>query len=724
MLERIKNLFTRKPAEQEIEVNVKFTPATNNDVGYDGIGIPKPRNEFHFADAATHIQWVYTANTIRSEAAAMLPIIVYKKNDKKKIAITDDNVYPYKLISNPNPFTSTMELMQAIFGSLGEAGNAYMVVDQDDDRLWCLHPRDVSIIADKKNFIKGYVWRPLSGDVVFFKPEQIVHIKTYNPMSYFYGLSPIEACWAEVTQINSDELFWQAFWKEGGRLYGIFQTEGSIDKDTLERLKNQMKAQYGGATKMAANIVIDKGLKFQQIGVSQKDGQLIDKYKLNRDQILAAFKVPPALAGVMEYSNYSNVEAQERIFYQTSIMPMIKLVEGSLNNHPVMSKGGTLVYEFDISGIAALKEDEKDLAITGKILIESGQWTANEVRQKFWNMPLLADGNVLKPLATVPDTFSIANSLRGEHEVKEIDTLELEYKLLDDEIKKKELKALPEVNIPRKPPTSTRTKEVRDEVAKSYDSKLTPHDDKLAGQMRKVFESQKNTVLNNVRSHLKNHGTAYFKKGQEDDLLTGVSDYTKAIVAILQGSYADVIKDMGPDMQAQIQKLLSDGKEAAWDFSDPRVERFIKQRSESVAGLINDTTTQDLRDQIAFLFENGGGDLRTVSDGISSYFDGIEGYRAMRIARTETAAGAQEAIESTYQMNADVISGKEWITARDDQVRDSHQIDGQVVGLTDQFTLNDGETADYPLSAGLPAADSINCRCTTVPVLNSEGDSE
>ena len=37
-----------------------------------------------------------------------------------------------------------------------------------------------------------------------------------------------------------------------------------------------------------------------------------------------------------------------------------------------------------------------------------------------------------------------------------------------------------------------------------------------------------------------------------------------------------------------------------------------------------------------------------------------------------------------------------WITSRDDRVRDSHQIDGDVVNVDENFSLADGSSVSFP----------------------------
>jgi hypothetical protein len=62
---------------------------------------------------------------------------------------------------------------------------------------------------------------------------------------------------------------------------------------------------------------------------------------------------------------------------------------------------------------------------------------------------------------------------------------------------------------------------------------------------------------------------------------------------------------------------------------------------------------------------------------------------------------------------------KEWISARDDKVRSTHQpgpsgLDGKRVGLDEQFTSSSGATGNGPGQMG-SASENINCRCTAIP---------
>tara|TARA_Y100000114_G_scaffold127375_1_gene123986 strand:+ start:2428 stop:5625 length:3198 start_codon:yes stop_codon:yes gene_type:complete len=93
--------------------------------------------------------------------------------------------------------------------------------------------------------------------------------------------------------------------------------------------------------------------------------------------------------------------------------------------------------------------------------------------------------------------------------------------------------------------------------------------------------------------------------------------------------------------------------------------------------------------------------------------------RARLIARTEaTKASALGSQQAFSQAAADGINvRKQWLSARDDKVRDSHaDLDGFTVGVNEEFISITGATAAGPAQFGEPAED-INCRCVVIPVV-------
>lgn len=83
-----------------------------------------------------------------------------------------------------------------------------------------------------------------------------------------------------------------------------------------------------------------------------------------------------------------------------------------------------------------------------------------------------------------------------------------------------------------------------------------------------------------------------------------------------------------------------------------------------------------------------------------------------RIVRTESARIHEHTTFKTMEeINKEVKLTKTWRTMRDGAVRSSHQVmEGQTVGIDEEFILPSGATTLYPTGSGDPAED-INCRC-------------
>ena len=91
------------------------------------------------------------------------------------------------------------------------------------------------------------------------------------------------------------------------------------------------------------------------------------------------------------------------------------------------------------------------------------------------------------------------------------------------------------------------------------------------------------------------------------------------------------------------------------------------------------------------------------------------------IARTESTKAINLATNQSYQTaaNEGISIRKEWLSSRDDKVRETHrELDGQVVGVQEDFVVpSTGEKGPAPAAFASPA-ESINCRCTIVPVID------
>ncbi|GAJ12411.1 unnamed protein product, partial [marine sediment metagenome] len=101
-----------------------------------------------------------------------------------------------------------------------------------------------------------------------------------------------------------------------------------------------------------------------------------------------------------------------------------------------------------------------------------------------------------------------------------------------------------------------------------------------------------------------------------------------------------------------------------------------------------------------------GEKIPSLASRVSSVYDEAKGYRAVRIARTETIAASNQGALQAYDQSG-VVEKKEWYCAIDERTcEECSAMHGEVVKLHDNFS---GGVDAPPLHP--------DCRCTILPVL-------
>jgi SPP1 gp7 family putative phage head morphogenesis protein len=149
-----------------------------------------------------------------------------------------------------------------------------------------------------------------------------------------------------------------------------------------------------------------------------------------------------------------------------------------------------------------------------------------------------------------------------------------------------------------------------------------------------------------------------------------------------------------------------------FDLAQPYVQEFILARANNLAGHVTDTTYRAIQQALADGVAQGWS-IEELATAIRSVFSTASQQRAEMIARTEvlSAYNGAQALEAAL-LPEDVVAGKEWVSVRDERVRDAHgEADGQTVAVADPFSV-EAEELLYPGDPNGSPDNIINCRCT------------
>ncbi len=226
----------------------------------------------------------------------------------------------------------------------------------------------------------------------------VLHLKTFNPLNDWYGLSPIEAAAYSIDQHNQAGAWNQAMLQNGARPSGaiVVKSEkdgsgGNLSQEQYQRLKAQINDHYSGPVNAGRPILLEGGLEWKEMSLSPRDMDFIESKHSSARDIALAFGVPPQLLGIPGDNTYSNlIEARLSLWEQT-ILPTLENIICHLNSWLVPKFGKDLCLSYDKDAIEILMEKRQKM---WKYVQNASFMTLNEKREAF-GLPPLPGGDKL-----------------------------------------------------------------------------------------------------------------------------------------------------------------------------------------------------------------------------------------------------------------------------------------------------------------------------------------
>ncbi len=348
--------------------------------------IPMHHAEPRDLDAYAGSAWVYVAVSRIAEAAALVPLRVYKRVGEGRVAIEN---HPLELLlERPNPFLSGFELIEQTLGFLELAGSAYWYLAGEGGtptEIWPLRPDRVAVVPHAERHIAGYIYEA-GGVRVPLAPEEVVHFKRWHPTNDYTGLSPVAA--ARIA-VDGDRAMAQwnraAFGEDRGVPAGIVSIREYVSDADFERIKREWRSSYGSGQRRTA-FLRGTGVEWQSIGLSHTDLDFLAGRKAHRDEILSIFGVPVGL--IDANATEANATVAERQFVERTLYPKLVRLAQKITRDVLPFWGDGFVAEFD-----DIRPTDSAARIA-EIGAARGILTPDEIRARFYQLPPLASPDV------------------------------------------------------------------------------------------------------------------------------------------------------------------------------------------------------------------------------------------------------------------------------------------------------------------------------------------
>ena len=272
-----------------------------------------------------------------ARGAASVPWRVYRGHGSRRMALEDHPILA--LLRRPNPLQGGGEFFEAIYAYLQIAGNAFVELVSPDGRppveLWTLRPDRMTVVPGDIGLPAGYEYsvngrtKRWSADPVSGR-SPILHVKTFNPLDDWYGMSPIEAAAFSVDQHNAAGAWNQALLQNGARPSGALvysPKDGSpatLTDEQFARLQSHIEDQHRGPRNAGRPLLLEGGLDWREMSPSPKDMDFIDSKHTAARDIALAFGCPPQLLGIPGDNTFSNLREARLALWEQTIIPLLE----------------------------------------------------------------------------------------------------------------------------------------------------------------------------------------------------------------------------------------------------------------------------------------------------------------------------------------------------------------------------------------------------------------
>jgi HK97 family phage portal protein len=265
-----------------------------------------------------------------AEAAAATPLSVFANGERAPD-------HPLQaLINRPNAEQGGPDVMEAFFGNLQVAGNAYLEAGGDGEtpeELYALRPDRMTLVPGPRGWPLAYDYQAGGRTVRIGRDPDgwlpVLHLKLFNPTSDHYGLSPLEAAAFAIDVHNASSAWNKALLDNSARpsgalVYSNREAGDRLSDEQFDRLKTELSSVHSGAANAGRPLLLEGGLDWRAMSLTPAEMDFTDGKHAAAREIALAFGVPPQLLGIPGDATYANYREANAAFWRHTVIPLVE----------------------------------------------------------------------------------------------------------------------------------------------------------------------------------------------------------------------------------------------------------------------------------------------------------------------------------------------------------------------------------------------------------------
>lgn len=358
---------------------------------------------------AEKLSCVFACMDIRSNDLACLPNYVINRYTKER---NPEHPALFLLNIRPNARMSPFIRRKLLAYSVDATGNAYDWILRNPatgrpEELIPLTGDLVQRMIDKRRDIWYQVTDPVTGEAFTLPQEDVCDYKgpTHDGLT---GESRLSFASEAIRSGLAAQTYNQAFYESGGQPSGVLTVDADLTgwehdaegnptgRTTKEVLRAEWEKMHSGAQNSHRIAILDHGLKYQSLAISQRDAMFIESQAQTVEDIARYFAMP--LYKLQHGKQSYNSNEQNSIEYAGSLRPSVIQFEQEQTWKLLMPSEIEAGWEIGTNMMALLRSDGAARSAYYKNMREIGGYNVDEIR-------------ALEDLPSVPGGSAYAASL-------------------------------------------------------------------------------------------------------------------------------------------------------------------------------------------------------------------------------------------------------------------------------------------------------------------------
>ncbi len=337
-------------------------------------------------ESAMQLSTFWACTRLTAGAIASMPLQVFEKDGNGGRHAADHPLVDLLSIS-PDGERTAMEFWEAATAWLLVSGNAYAEIVRSGDRIVSLNLLPSDQVEVTRNTARELRYKFTEDGKAYDLPaESVLHLRGFG-FGGDLGLSVIRYGVQTLGSAIAAEETAGKILGNGMMPSGLLSTDQEITDEQRTQLHEIMQA-YSSSSNAGKMLIMEAGLKFEQLSMNAQDGQLLQTRSFSVEDICRWFGCPPVVVGhaangVTAWG--SGIEALILQWLTTGINPIAKRIEDRLRFQLLAPGERRRFYtEFNREALLQADSEAKMKFLSGGV--QNGLITRSEGRQKL-NMP-------------------------------------------------------------------------------------------------------------------------------------------------------------------------------------------------------------------------------------------------------------------------------------------------------------------------------------------------